>query len=46
MMYLLYQEAFEKSNTGAACALGVLMFMISLVLVLVRSAVDRKEKEA
>lgn len=45
MMYLLYQEAFERSNTGVACAMGVLMFLISLVLILIRSAVDRKGKE-
>lgn len=45
MMYLLYQEAFENSNTGAACALGVLMFLISLVLIMIRFVVDRKGKE-
>lgn len=45
MMYLLYQEAFENSNTGVACALGVLMFLISLVLIMIRFVVDRKGKE-
>ncbi len=45
MMYLLYQEAFENSNTGAACALGVLLFLISLILVTARFIVDRKGKE-
>lgn len=45
MMYLLYQEAFENSNTGMACALGVLMFLISLVLVMFRFLTDRKGKE-
>ena len=45
MMYLLYQEAFENSNTGLACAVGVLMFLISLVLILLRFAAERKEKD-
>lgn len=45
MMYLLYQEAFENSNTGLACALGVLMFLMSLILVMFRFVADRKGKE-
>ncbi len=45
LMYLLYEEAFENSDTGAACALGVLMFLISLVLVMFRFIADRKGKE-
>jgi multiple sugar transport system permease protein len=44
MMYLMYQQAFENSNTGAASAIGVLMFAISLVLVTLRFATNRKEK--
>ncbi len=44
MMYLLYQEAFEKSNMGMACALGIVMFVISLILVMMRFAFERKEK--
>lgn len=45
LMYLLYQEAFENSNTGLACALGVLMFLMSLVLVMLRFVAERKGKE-
>jgi ABC-type sugar transport system permease subunit len=44
MMYLMYQEAFENSNTGLASAIGVLMFVISLGLVMLRFATTRKEK--
>ncbi len=44
MMYLLYQEAFEKSNTGIACAIGVLMFLISLVLIVFRFISDKKKR--
>ena len=36
MMYLLYQDAFEKSNVGTASAMGVLMFLISLILISMR----------
>lgn len=32
MMYYLYQNAFVYNNTGAASAIGVLMFMIALIL--------------
>lgn len=32
MMYYLYQNAFIYNNTGAASAIGVLMFMIALIL--------------
>lgn len=45
LMYLLYQEAFENSNTGLACALGVLMFLMSLILVMLRFVAERKGKE-
>lgn len=45
MMYQLYQEAFVKSNTGVACALGVLLFLMSLVLILLRFAFDKKGRE-
>lgn len=45
LMYLLYQEAFENSRTGMACAIGVLMFLISLILVIMRFSVERKGKE-
>lgn len=44
LMYLLYQEAFENSNTGLACALGVLMFLMSLVLISFRFVADRRGK--
>ena len=45
LMYLLYQEAFENSNTGIACAVGVLLFLMSLILVLFRLVAERKGKE-
>ena len=45
LMYLLYQEAFENSRTGMACAIGVLMFLISLVLVVMRFSAERKRKK-
>ena len=45
LMYLLYQEAFENSNTGVACAVGVLLFLMSLILVLFRLVAERKGKE-
>ncbi|WP_138067910.1 carbohydrate ABC transporter permease [Streptococcus pseudoporcinus] len=32
MMYYLYQNAFVYNNTGAAAAIGVLMFLIALLL--------------
>lgn len=32
MMYYLYQNAFVYNNTGAASAIGVLMFIIALLL--------------
>ncbi|CAM4138656.1 sugar ABC transporter permease [Streptococcus penaeicida] len=32
MMYYLYQNAFVYNNTGAAAAIGVLMFIIALLL--------------
>lgn len=45
MMYLLYQEAFEQGNTGVGSAIGVLLFLFTLVLVLVQQVVaHRKEK--
>ncbi len=45
MMYLLYEEAFEKSNNGMACALGVVMFLISLILVTLRFVAERRMEE-
>ena len=45
MMYLLYQEAFENSNTGLASAVGVLMFLMSLILIMFRFIADREGKE-
>lgn len=44
MMFLLYQEAFENSNTGVASAIGVLMFLISLLLVTFRFISLRREE--
>ena len=31
MMYYLYQNAFIYNNTGAASAIGVLMFIIAML---------------
>lgn len=46
MMYLLYQDAFENRDTGTASAMGVLMFMISLILISMRFvAMSRERKE-
>lgn len=45
MMYLLYQDAFEKNNTGIASAMGVLMFLISLILISMRFLVMYKERK-
>lgn len=45
MMYLLYQDAFEKSNIGIASAMGVLMFLISLILISMRFLILYKEKK-
>lgn len=45
MMYLLYQDAFENSNSGTASAMGVLMFMISLILISMRFLVISREKK-
>lgn len=36
MMYLLYREGFELGNFGSASALGVVMFILSLLLVLLQ----------
>lgn len=44
LMYLLYQEGFENSNTGLACAIGVLMFVISLGLIMLQFAANRKKE--
>jgi multiple sugar transport system permease protein len=33
MMYLLYQEGFSNGNFGSASALGVIMFLFSILLV-------------
>ncbi|MBQ9300742.1 MAG: sugar ABC transporter permease [Clostridia bacterium] len=47
MMYLLYEYAFGNNiNTGVASAMGVLMFVISLVLITLRFVFIRREKEA
>lgn len=44
MMYLLYEQAFGNNiNTGVASALGVLMFVISLMLITLRFIAIRKE---
>lgn len=45
MMYLLYQDAFEKNNIGIASAMGVLMFLISLILISMRFLILYKEKK-
>lgn len=36
MMYLLYQEGFANGNFGLASALGIVMFVLSILLVLVQ----------
>lgn len=45
MMYLLYQDAFEKSNVGTASAMGVLMFLISLILISMRFVMMYRERK-
>ncbi len=42
MMFLLQQDGFRFGNFGSASALGIVMFIISLVLVMLRFAADRK----
>jgi multiple sugar transport system permease protein len=36
MMYLLYQEGFANGNFGTASALGIVMFLFSILLVIVQ----------
>lgn len=45
MMYRLYQDAFENFNTGLASAMGVLMFIVTLVLISLRFVSERKGRE-
>ncbi|MBS5063675.1 MAG: sugar ABC transporter permease [Hungatella hathewayi] len=45
MMYLLYQQAFEQGNTGVGSAIGVLLFVFTLVLVLLQQLVTRGKGE-
>ena len=45
MMYLLYQDAFEKNNVGIASAMGVLMFFISLILISMRFVIMYRERK-
>lgn len=42
MMYLLYQEGFSGGNFGLASALGVVMFLFSLVLVFLQFKAVKK----
>lgn len=44
MMYLLYQEGFLNGNFGMASALGVLMFIASILLVFIQFRVIRASK--
>lgn len=44
MMYLMYQQAFEQGNTGVGSAIGVLLFLFTLVLVLLQQLVTGKRK--
>ena len=44
MMYLLYQEGLLYGNFGSASALGVVMFIMTLVLVLIQFKLVRQEK--
>lgn len=47
MMYFLYQNAFKWNNTGAASAIGVLMFLIAILFLIpmfrVITPTDRRE---
>lgn len=43
MMYLLYQEGFANGNFGAASALGIVMFLLSIILVLIQFRTVRSE---
>jgi multiple sugar transport system permease protein len=43
MMYLLYQDAFERNNSGTASALGILMFALSLIFIMIRFTTMKKE---
>jgi multiple sugar transport system permease protein len=45
LMYLLYEEAFEKSNIGVASAIGVLLFAITLILIAFRFISIHRNKE-
>lgn len=44
MMYLLYQQAFEQGNTGVGSAIGVLLFIFTLVLVLLQQLFTRRKE--
>ncbi|NMA67181.1 MAG: sugar ABC transporter permease [Clostridiaceae bacterium] len=44
MMYLLYQEGLIYGNFGSASALGVVMFLMTLVLVSIQFKLVRQEK--
>lgn len=45
MMYLLYQDGFVYGKFGIASALGVLMFLFTLVLVVLQFAALREKEE-
>lgn len=43
MMYRLYEDAFVNYNIGLASAMGVLMFITTLVLISLRFVAEKKE---
>lgn len=43
MMYRLYEDAFVNYDIGVASAMGVLMFVVTLVLISLRFIAEKKE---
>lgn len=43
MMYLIYQEGFTNGNFGPASALGIILFLFSVLLVLVQFRAIRRQ---
>lgn len=44
MMYLIYQEGFKNGNFGPASALGIILFLFSIVLVALQFIAMRKRE--
>jgi multiple sugar transport system permease protein len=44
MMYLIYQEGFTNGNFGPASALGMVLFLFSVILVLLQFGVIKKQE--